>query len=137
MNPDCDNCGQPAEQAEDKQYYCANPDCSNCKPCFVQAWQPRVDSVGALPVEVIHLEGDMANFLGGMTLAPHLWDYLCMENTDKITVKIGRRTGYAVYSSLESVHSTNDSNKTYRVYTQDGTYVMHVAGWQIDKMRVQ
>ena len=56
---------------------------------------------------------------------------------NSIAVKIGRRIGYAVYSEQESRHSTNASNKTYRIYTKDGTYVMHAAGWQIDKMLVK
>ena len=50
-----------------------------------------------------------------------------------VPVKIGRRYFFAVYSEDES--NLPNAKPTYRVYTADNTYFMHLAGWEFENAR--
>lgn len=52
-----------------------------------------------------------------------------------IPVKIGRKIYHAVLDSSASAQP--NALPTYRVYTDDGTYFMHLAGWEFDNARAK
>ena len=54
--------------------------------------------------------------------------------TEKIAVKIGKSVYFAVFSEIES--SFPNAMPTYRLYTKDGTYFMHMPKWQVEKHQI-
>ena len=52
---------------------------------------------------------------------------------NSIPVKIGRHIYHAVLDSRAS--SLPNAKPSYRAYTDDGTYFMHLSGWEFENAR--